>query len=248
MDTLMQSPCTPAKTPSTIEAAIAAMPGSSPSLAPMPSSSPSDLESPGFALATPPRLRPISEDDEADTPLARVPSGSGSGSGSGNGSFASSDWNKENVPVGGGYRETPTNSKRSAFASMATTSNSSSKQQQFLKMLSETSSTGASPAFDNLLKRPLAPTNGREDANSGFMIKRPRRGKNVKMFFIFFDKLFEFKALLYFLGRIIIHELTIILLKLSTTLKRDRDSESPISSPHGPCRPFSALSPRRPPP
>ncbi len=115
----------------------------------------SESGSPAFVLATPPRLLRIDEESEEDTPIA---------------SSSSSvkallkrpaDWNKENVPIGGGgsgYKETPTNSRRG----------------RLVKLLSEQSSTGCSPAFDNLMKRPLAPIN---EAN-GFSIKRPRRGES----------------------------------------------------------------------
>jgi len=142
---------------------------SSPSLEPMPSSPASssqaptafslrDLEasadsSPGFAFATPSRLlkqigRCADSDSEPDTPKMQDTPAS---------SRMEGDWNKENVPVGGGYQDTPTNSKRGLFS-----------KTHSIKLLSQESSAGCSPAFENLLKRPLATV----DENAGGFLKK----------------------------------------------------------------------------
>ena len=150
---------------------------SSPSLEPMPSSPASssqaptafslrDLEtsadsSPGFAFATPSRLlkqigRCADSDSEPDTPkMQDIPASS---------SRMEGDWNKENVPVGGGYQDTPTNSKRGLFS-----------KTHSIKLLSQESSAGCSPAFENLLKRPLATV----DENAGGFLKKRKYGELV---------------------------------------------------------------------
>jgi len=58
---------------------------------------------------------------------------------------------------GGGYRDTPTNSKRGLFS-----------KTHSIKLLSQESSAGSSPAFENLLKRPLATV----DENAGGFLKK----------------------------------------------------------------------------
>ena len=149
---------------------------SSPSLEPMPSSPASssqaptafslrDLEasadsSPGFAFATPSRLlkqigRCADSDSEPDTPKMQDTPAS---------SRMEGDWNKENVPVGGGYQDTPTNSKRGLFS-----------KTHSIKLLSQESSAGCSPAFENLLKRPLATV----DENAGGFLKKRKYGELV---------------------------------------------------------------------
>ena len=150
---------------------------SSPSLEPMPSSPASssqaptafslrDLEtsadsSPGFAFATPSRLlkqigRCADSDSEPDTPkMQDTPCSSAS--------RMEGDWNKENVPVGGGgYKDTPVNSKRGLFS-----------KTHSIKLLSQESSAGCSPAFENLLKRPLATV----DENAGGFLKKRKYGE-----------------------------------------------------------------------
>lgn len=72
------------------------------------------------------------------------------------------DWNKENVPIGGGgYKDTPVNSKRGLFS-----------KTHSIKLLSQESSAGSSPAFENLLKRPLATV----DENAGGFLKKRKYG------------------------------------------------------------------------
>lgn len=139
----------------------------SPSVVSMKSDPPSEdggagqTSSPAYVLATPPRLLPRVEDDEDTTPIAANPSGlkqallSRRKSSSG-----AKEWNKENVPIAGTSqaKETP-NSRRGKLN----------------KMLSEHSSSGCSPTFDNLLKRPLS-TISEQNTDDGFTIKRPRKG------------------------------------------------------------------------
>ena len=150
------------------------MPQSSPaSSSPAAAFSLQDLEasadsSPGFVFATPSRLlkqigRCTDSDDEPDTPkMNETPASFASCSSST--SRMDGDWNKENVPIGGGsYRDTPTNSKRGLFTTKT----------HSIKLLAQESSAGSSPAFENLLKRPLATV----DENVGGFLKKRKYGK-----------------------------------------------------------------------
>ena len=115
--------------------------------------------SPGFVFATPSRLlkqigRCADSDDEPDTPKMQETPAS---------SRMEGDWNKENVPIGGGgSKDTPTNSKRGLFS-----------KTHSIKLLSQESSAGSSPAFENLLKRPLATV----DENVGGFLKKRKYGE-----------------------------------------------------------------------
>ena len=108
-------------------------------------------------------------DDEPDTPKMQETPASfapfAASSSSSSTSRMDGDWNKENVPIGGGggYRDTPTNSKRGLFTTKT----------HSIKLLAQESSAGSSPAFENLLKRPLATV----DENVGGFLKKRKYGK-----------------------------------------------------------------------